>query len=239
MQVLISLTYGDVQLLKQRENLATSREDTFLSFEETFIADMAGNAIVPIVAEEAKPAANYIDDSTRPELLHFALNMAAEPGIITLSFSEIVDASALRPELLILQEALTVNRNDSSAFHVLQQGTMLNLSTYDKLTVSMQLTSHDYQTLKLKRIGENASVTYLSVAENYIVDQAGQRGSALINGVDARPVDNLIVDTTRPRLADFDVDMNQGKLYFYFSEPVDASTLNTEAVQLQNMRAVN
>lgn len=237
MQVLVMLTYDDVQLLKQRENLATSQEDTFLSFDGTFIADMAGNAIVPIDADEAQGAANYVDDSTRPELLHFALDMASEPGIISLSFSEIVDAAALRPELMILQEGLNVERNDSSTFHALQQGTMLNLSTYDQLTVTMQLTAHDYQTLKLKHIGDNASVTYLSTAENFIVDQANRGASALMNGVDAHHVDNLVVDNTKPRLQYFDVDMNQGKLDFFFSEPVDASTMNTEAVRLQNMRA--
>lgn len=238
MQIMVNLTFDDLSALKQRENLATGRDNSYLSFTNTFFSDMAGNAIVAITPETAQGAANYIDDTTRPELLSYWLDMATEPGIISFSFSEIVDVSSLRPEIVVLQQgANTDHTANGTGWHTLQQGTMLNVTTFDQLTVTMQLTQHDYETLKLKHIGDNASTTYLSTEAGYVVDMAGEGASALVSGVDARPVDNLVVDTTKPRLQYFDVNMNTGTLDFGFSEPVDASTLNTGSVQLQNRRA--
>ena len=238
MQILVNLTFDDLSALKQRENLATGRDDSYLSFASTFISDMAGNAIVAIAPSAAQGASNYIDDTTRPELLSYWLDMATEPGIISFSFSEIVDVSSLRPEIIVLQQGPNTDRNaNGTGWHALQQGTMLNATTFDQLTVTMQLTQHDYETLKLKHIGDNAATTYLSTEAGYVVDMAGEAASALVSGVDARPVDNLVIDTTKPRLQYFDVNMNLGTLGFGFSEPMDASTLNTGSVQLQNMRA--
>lgn len=238
MQILVNLTFDDLSALKQRENLATGRDDSYLSFASTFFSDMAGNAIVAIAPSAAQGASNYIDDTTRPELLSYWLDMATEPGIISFSFSEIVDVSSLRPEILVLQQGPNTDRNaNGTGWHALQQGTMLNATTFDQLTVTMQLTQHDYETLKLKHIGDNVPTTYLSTEAGYVVDMAGEAASALVSGVDARPVDNLVIDTTKPRLQYFDVNMNLGTLDFGFSEPMDASTLNTGSVQLQNMRA--
>lgn len=238
LQVVLQLTFEDMSRLKQRENLAVSPETTFLYFHSSLITDTSGNPVSEIESNTAQQTAHFIDDSTRPVLVEYSLDMATEPGIISFTFDEIVDASSLNASRIMLQRSATVNRSAGFSWHRLSNGELRNVTLYDTQTVSMQLTEHDYETLKLKHIGDNATTTFLSTETGYVMDMAERHAAAIVNGVDARPVDTIIVDTTRPRVQYFDVNMNAGQLSFALSEPVDPDTFNPEGIQVQNMRAI-
>jgi hypothetical protein len=86
------LSIDDVNAIKQKEGLLDSSSTSYLSCSEALAKDMAGNAVNSVSQYgDALPASPFVDDSVRPQLLKFDLNMDA--ATLTLYFSEVVDSS--------------------------------------------------------------------------------------------------------------------------------------------------
>ena len=88
--------------LKRVDDLATSFNDTYLSFPAVLLLDMNGNEVVFINETSARAVRNYTEDTTSPVLLDFDLDM--DEGELTLSFSETVRVATIRTNELIFSQ---------------------------------------------------------------------------------------------------------------------------------------
>jgi hypothetical protein len=233
-QISINLTTADLNAIKQDTSLATERNTTFLSFSSSLITDMAGVPVNAVPLENGARADSYIDDATRPVLLSYGLNMASEPATITLTFRETVSATSLSLGYMTIQRAFNVSTNASNEQHRLSDGTLL--STTDSTVVRAQLTAYDYASLKLKVLASNPNNTWLIADQDAVLDMSNVGSPAMINGVDALQVNPaaFVYDTTAPRLQHVDINVSQGRLDLYFSEPVESSSFASNGLQFQN-----
>jgi hypothetical protein len=232
LQIILTLDETELNVLKQLDELFTKKEDTYMRFANDFVRDMAGVAMVEITLSDAKRASVYFDDSTRPEINSFDLDMSSEPGILTLSFSETVDISTLNIDKLALQPAFD-HVGDGAVS--LTSGFVATLD--DGTSVSIILRKDDFDLLKLNRVGISKDNTWLTARDGAIQDMAGTLSLARENGVTAKQVAKLVEDTVRPRMEKFDLNLHDGTLGLHFSEPVDAESFNPASFRLQDTRS--
>ena len=103
----IILSFDDITEIKKDRLLATSLNNTFISFSEHFVSDTSENMIVEIPDDEAKQADLVISDSIPPELSAFDLDLTL--GVLYLHFSETVDPFSFNVDQIRLQNNLTVD----------------------------------------------------------------------------------------------------------------------------------
>ena len=97
----IELTNIDLNNIKRLFNLATQRDDTFISFESSLIVDMNMNEVIPSPPLNAQQVRNYTRDSISPVLNDFSLNI--DTGILRLSFSEVVNVNSFVLSMIYIQ----------------------------------------------------------------------------------------------------------------------------------------
>jgi hypothetical protein len=225
--ILIRLLTSDLNSIKRYDDLFTDIADSYISFTADLISDMAGNAVNVAPASSAAQAALYIDDQTSPVLLSFDLNMAADPGTVKLFFSETVRASSFDPRNVTLSPYF----NSTSRPGLQLSGGNLT-STEDSTELDLTLRKADFDTLKLKGFGTGLDKSWLTMAAGCFTDMAGALSTPVIDGVNAMPPSNIVLDSTRPQVEAFDINVNTGHIDLYFSEPVRASSLEVSRFEL-------
>ena len=101
--VTVTISLDDLNEIK-RKRIATARETTWLVMDGDGLVDNNNQTVVPLVnGLNAEQVRNYTADSTPPELESFYLDL--NDGMLTLSFSETVDA-----ETLTVSQFTLVNR---------------------------------------------------------------------------------------------------------------------------------
>jgi hypothetical protein len=79
--LLVNLTVLDLNVIKQKEDLATSKFNTYMSVTTNLIKDMVNNEIASIATNNALQASDFYQDSRAATLLWLLLDMDA--GIVT------------------------------------------------------------------------------------------------------------------------------------------------------------
>ena len=229
-QVIIELTVSNADLneIKRRSRLVTNAENTRISITQYLILDMNGNRNVEIPPENALPAEVHIPDRRSPILIHFEVDLTLE--ILTLSFSETVNASSLNVEgITILNENFTSHRTLEGGYFVIHSP----LNFTDDPIIVIQLDSADLNYIKSVRdLATNGNDTYISIKDFTIADM-NENLVEPINTSSPEPVFDYAQDTVRPKLVSFDLNIDSFELFLTFSETVDVSTLNVSAIYLQ------
>ncbi|XP_065887295.1 uncharacterized protein [Dysidea avara] len=236
LQVILTLSFTDLNNIKAYINLFTMHNTTYLTLMEGAIADMVGNPSAPVIQ---MPAAMFYDDFERPSLVSYDLDM--NTGQIFLTFSETVDVSSFIPEEFILQSQLNVTENDTMAYYSLsnESTAFSTVGMLDNRLVTINISLDDLNEIKKMRIADNEYTSWLVFSERALVDNNLQMVVPLINGLNTQMPQNYTPDTTSPVLLNFDIDLNEGTLVFSFSETVDATTLQVEEITLQNTNDSN
>jgi hypothetical protein len=232
-QLTIKLLPKDLNMLKKHDSLFTSRDDSFISFGSALVTDMNNNTIAPVLPGAARQASLFQNDTTSPVLRSFDVNMDTDPGTITLHFAETVRVSSLNVSKMTMQ-----TRFDSMSLanrsYALTGGNVT--TTLDNTSVTIEFSKTDFDNLKLKSFGRSNSSTWLTLEKGTIMDMAGTPSSPLVDGITSKKVRALTLDKTKPELASFDVNMNDGTIDVYYNEPVDASSFKASKFTLQNKR---
>ena len=158
--IFLYFSFTDLNNIKAIRNLATntSGEDTFITLDNSTIVDMNNNSIIAIYDYNATMVNNFTEDTTRPELLSFDLDMNS--ANLSLKFSETVDSLTF-----MIMEYTFLSTDDISTS--LQNYTLSveNLLTGDAVVVPVhQLVPFDFNSLNaLPYLATNESNTYLSI----------------------------------------------------------------------------
>ena len=223
----LHLLTDDLNAIKERDELLVSQGTSYISLTTDFISDMAGNPTAEVPPEDAVRASAFYNDTTRPILSSFTLDM--NTGVLILTFPETVDAMTVMYAGLTLQKAAHVIGNADR--YMLSGGDLLVLE--DRVTVTIAITSDDLNEIKRRRIALSPATTWLAMENTTIVDMFDLPVVPLANGF-AQQVGHYISDTTPPTLDTFSLDMNTGRLVLNFSETVSVNNFNVTALRLQD-----
>ena len=99
--VVIQITRGDLNEIKRLEDLLVSADTSFLSVTSDLIRDMNSNPVVAIPTSNALPIATFTNDTTRPLILGFDLDM--DRGILSIYFLETINSFSVDYSCITLQ----------------------------------------------------------------------------------------------------------------------------------------
>ena len=231
-QVTIKLRSHDLNMIKALTNLFASPNSSFLSLGEGAILDMVNNPSAPV---DAFPITRFFNDTGEPALVNFAIDMNI--GQLTLTFSETVDVSSFDVTLFRLQSDSSVPP-DSMQFHYFTVETFAFTSDQENMLdnriVLLNISLDDLNEIKRRGIAYDMESAWLVVDEGALTDNNLQPVIPLENGINALQAGNYTNDTTLPELWYYDLSMDSGVLTLYFSETVDATTLDVSQITLQS-----
>ena len=224
--ITIIIISDDLDSIKLIPELATSRDNTYLSVSSGVIQDMNANPNAPIPADSPLQIASlgYIPDSTPPQLESYIANMFV--GLLSLTFDEPVNASSVKPNCFTLR----AGNLENSTFYQLTGG-FINSS--NGRLMDLYMTEFDLQQINSESgLFVSMATTYLQFSFDALRDMAGNAIVGLVPSA-AVPVTRFIGDSSRPVLESFDLDMNLGILTLSFNENVIHTSLDVGGIILQ------
>jgi len=100
--IAFTLLRNDTNAIKAIEALATSGSNTFVVLPETMVTDMYGNALTPVVPDQARQVKVFEEDKTAPQLLRFSIDM--NDGYLDFVFDETVKGASIMPNELTIRD---------------------------------------------------------------------------------------------------------------------------------------
>jgi len=168
--VIITLSEGDFNSIKSHYPLAMNQSSVFFTFTSAFMHDFVGNTIDSRSHSTAVHCANFIQDTIRPSIIGYSLNMNAKS--IHLTFSEAVNQNRVILQHLIVQNSFERRLGKSIACNkcVYAFGNDANSTTmtifFDEIMVKY---------MKYYEIGYSRVTSYLSWGDWFVTDYAGNQ----------------------------------------------------------------
>ena len=213
----------DLNEIKRLTELATSRAGTYLSIERGVVLDLSLNEAVFIAEDNAQRAMNYVQDRTGPQLESFDFDLTVET--ITLTFSETINASSVDVTQFTFQNSIS----SSNRFYTLSNSVV---TTNDSTVLVIALSEDDSNRVKaIDGLLTSDADSFLTVDREALRDLAGNELVDIFPSF-ALNVMNYTVDTIRPVILNFTIDLNQGMIALTFDETVRESTLDVKQLNL-------
>ena len=132
--VVIRLNTDDLNEIKIRTEVATSENDSYISFINMLIQDMNGNQNMPISTINPQQVSSFAEDEIEPLLESYALDMDGD-GSLTLFFSESVNVSSLD----VTQITLLMAPDNLDLSHTLEAMSYSNSSDGPVVEIALSL----------------------------------------------------------------------------------------------------
>ncbi len=218
----IELSNNDLNSIKALPRLAAANSNTYISVAEYTVADLAGNALVPVPSFLALQVTTFTDDTTQPQVVSFGLRSGSV--VLALTFTETVDVASVDPTgFTILQSP------DSSNAVTLTGGSFgLDISPLIEITLSVE----DVESIRGRYpLGTSPETTYLNVTPTAATDVSGNIVSppSMLLQVSA-----ITADLVPPEPLHFTLDVDSGNVVIDFSEDVLLSGLTLNQFLLQD-----
>ena len=227
--LVIRLAQTDLNALKLNESLVVGQNTTYLSMTSTVVKDMNSNPAVAIRPENSLQATSFQNDTIRPRLLSYELDM--NTARMVLHFSETVDTSTLDITGITLQSSSDLAT--ASAFRLRQRNL---LSSADGTSVHLRIGQADLDELTAREIALSARTAFVLISNSTIRDMNNRAVLERISSLDALQIaeSNFTIDSTRPSLLAYHLDLDADSLTLTFDESVRAQTINTTGITFQN-----
>ena len=223
--VKLTLTSSDLNAIKARESLATTRSNTRLFFNQGAVTDANKNSISEVLVSNSYVALEFTNDTTEPELVAFDVNL--NNGEVLLAFSETVRAQSLNFTGITFLD----HNVNNTVNYTLTGG---NVTSRDGPNVYFTLSKDDINQLKtMPEILTRRRNTYILVDSSAIVDTSGNSVRSIPTLMAIR-VNIIVRDITPPELEASILDLNSGNLTLSFTESVLVSSLDTTALTVTN-----
>jgi hypothetical protein len=221
--VIITLATSDVDGLKLKlvDAAASTVVVTALS---GMIADMNDRPVSATTLSVTDADSSFIGDSTRPNLIAFAVNM--NTSRISFVFDEPVNSDTFTPTAVTLQASNSASANSIT----LSGGTALSANGRQ---IIIGMTVDDANRVKrLEALFVDRSSSWLSLGQLTMRDMANEHVNSIAS-VEALQATQFIEDQIAPLMTRFDLDMDGGYLTIYFAETMNASSLDIGSITLQ------
>ena len=220
----------DLNALKYRLNLCTSRDNCWIQLPSFFISDIGNN---PFLHSNYLPNAQasyhqptvFITDTTPPVLEAFDVDL--NQGKLVLSFTEVIDIAQFSPgDITLLNAPFSAIRlvlNNASELTRVSNGT----------AIEVIITSDDLNWVKSKDLFTSSATSYLSMQTD-LTDVSGNE-FVDIHHSNPQRVANLTIDTTPPLITAFYYfNIDNGSFYIRFDEPVDSGSIDITKITLRS-----
>ena len=224
--VMVELTSSDRVQIKLLPALAEGVSSTHIALSPTAIRDTSGNynEEVPVLMAIPLSAGGFIPDTSPASLTSFSLDL--DSSSLFLKFDDVISAGSILPPALTLQNSQS---RPTSAISLSSQSTPVG---GDSDHVTLTLSQSDLFDLQLDlNLATGKNTTYIRIASSLARDIEG-REVVEIRSSDALQVTSLIPDTTPPSLSSFSLDMDAGRIFLTFSEPILPSSANPSSLSL-------
>lgn len=228
--VAFSILVNDFNVIKSLEGLASSRNNSFITFTPELVDDLNSNSAQPLIdGANSTQASTYMMDITRVSLASFTqFDLAAET--FTLSFNEPVDIDSLDFAGITLLAAQSVNTSSVT----LSNGSVAYIDGTNKQTIVISLSEEDTISIKLDgQLARQQSSTFISLDESAIRDVSNNLLEAITTD-SAEPVSTFVGDFAETVLTSFTLDMNVGSMSLTFDDVVRFESLQSNLLALQN-----
>lgn len=224
---------GDLNKVKKLEKLAVAENSSFVVISSALIQDMHGNDVVAIPSTEAQPVDAFVADKVRPSVVGFSLNMNGTAKL-QLTFSEVIEPSSVVVDAIALQGLADVGSAAAVQSQSLNSSAGSFLELEDDVVLTIPLGFWVTNQLKKKLdLATNKESTYLVARDTLVKDMNGNDVDVIQTSA-ALPVDTLVLDTTRPELVSFDVNLNPpATLAMTFTETVNASSIDVRGITFE------
>lgn len=225
-EVTIFLGTDDLNRVKQIRDLATSRDNTYLTVAATIADDVNGVDTIAVTDGKSLQVSAFTGDTTRPVLEAWTLEMDSNQIILT--FSETVDIRTLQPSEIVIQVA-----RSTTDFYSLTGFSALVPPDVD-YRFAIQLAETDANVIKAHTgLGTSLDNSYLTISAAAIDDTSSNDVVEIPNG-QALQASVFVSDRSSPVLRSFSLDLNLGLLRLTFDETVYAGSFNISALALVN-----
>ena len=232
LNVTFPLPRSELNLLKLNQRVCSSAGNCWLTINQSFIQDMAGNPIQLIpdgLRTDVRYPLLFTDDTTGPVLESFELNMTSQ--MLILSFDEPIDTSACNFSGITLQGAASVLPSQTDLYYTLTGGEIL---TGDGAVIRIMLSPLDINGLQSRPLVATAQAnSFLSLASSSLRDVTYPRNPVqTIPSSAAQQVNIYQPDTAPPRISSFVLDLDSNTLRLTFSEAVLVDQLDLTKLQV-------
>ena len=230
--IIVDLGLFDLNNLKRLTEVATSRNNTYLSINSSAIDDMNENAVVQIPSNNALQVSNFIQDQIRPALVSFSLDVNS--GVLVLTFSETVNATTLNISAISLQSQDSFLSNDSyTLFDGVPPLYSYSNSTDDRI-ITVYIGSTDLNAIKaIYELANPPNSTYITITEDAVDDMVGLSVQPLYPN-ESLAADSFVEDTTGPVLLSFTLNLTSELLILTFDETVNIDSFNVSHIIVQS-----
>ena len=225
--IIISLEYTDWNALRSLLNLATSRDNTYISFPATFANTVGGAPLLGIPATSAQRVTMYTPDTQRLQLSFYTVNL--NEGLIHFEFLEPVLVSSANPTAIQIQNAVS----SPTAVYRLTGGTVTT-SSLTSLSLDVMMSLDDLLALNgMQNLAKSTANTYISYIGNFVNDTNGNTLLPIVV-----QVSSFIADVAPPQLLYFDANLTGiATLTLQFSKGVQFLDGSQGSFTLQNSQS--
>jgi len=226
--LIVDLPVTFVEAIMLDTGFAIDKFTLFLMLVGGTTEDTSGNNVTQIVDGLAMPATTYTPDTTPPSLVEFKLDMNL--GTATFTFTEFVRIQ----QVDIGSVTFTNSTFENAVAHTFALGSTLQQTVNNTKTVVVVLTEQELNALKdITNLATEKNNTFVKIAGNGFIDMGGNGNTAMEN-VNAFQCTTYTPDQTTPKLDQFDLNLNTGRITLRFTESVDESTFLINGLKLHN-----
>lgn len=175
--LVIQVSQSDLDELKNRFPLLSSRADTWFSYTPLFVEDTSGNAIVRVLATSPTQVTTFIQDTTFPAVISYGLDMNAR--LVTLRFSEAIQATTVNLSQLVMQN---IETRRFGASVVLDESTYTVGTGAASNLLTVHIGNKTIARMKAQNIGATEFQSFLSWTDSFVADNAGNYLGPLWDG---------------------------------------------------------
>ena len=226
----VHLIGDDAIEIKANSALATTMDDTYIVVDATFIADFAGNSVVAIDGSNALQATDVIEDTSRPRLMRFGINLST--SVLSLTFSEAINITTFDPTQIQLSNEAGISFNLSGGSYVREHAAVINIyfAAIDNTFLKSQA--------QLGTFGSSITNTYLSISSDAAEDTSTNT-LIQVSSTMPYPASYIVADNRGPLIVAFTLDMNDGNLTIHFDEVVTIDSFDATTISLSGAKSAS
>ena len=224
----VNLSFVDLNAIKSNRPLASSQSTTHISADAGAVRDGFDNPSRRLLPTSALQTVQYTNDTTKPRLSSFNVNL--RDGTIIFTFTEDVDVNTFDPT------KITILSNQDPTVGTTYQIRGGNFTQIPSTIVTLQLSKEDRDNIAfLDSLLESQNTTYIQLGADLVKDFAGE----LLEDVQSQRVatGGFIADDVPPTLNSFQLDMDTGILTLSFSEVVRLRDINLARARIETRTA--
>lgn len=236
-QIKYTMDSRDLNAIRLKSGLLGTTAKCFILVGASHMPDFVnrGNDASGSAAKQVEDG-GFTEDSTKPELQDFVLDLNA--GKLIMTFNDVVLKSSLKASEITLSS----KSDDDTVNFKLTGGTGATDPSAGAFIITVTLLDDDVNNIKLlsgatfaTTSGVNGN-TFIYFGPLMITDASSTQVDAIarLSAKAAKTVGGVVADTTDPKLTDYSLDMDTQKLTFTFDESIVKTSFKLAQFKIQN-----